>query len=91
MTRSKVTKGMIWVYLERFVDSEYAISVSVAPNGEMEEFDLIAKEAGKIYDRGPGIDVIWSQLPENPICGIFLIRIFGKIQLRTLVTPEDLK
>ena len=74
---------------ERCSSVSYDLSVSSNPKPNP-EFDAITTQNGTRYDRGPGIEVWWARPPEDPVCGYFLIRLFGKIDLRAMVLPKSM-
>lgn len=84
----KIARGLVWLQLGRVVGPEYELTVSATPTS-LEEFDSLVSAAGQIYERGPGIEVLWAQLPDDRACGIFRIRIFGQLLLRVAVIPRN--
>jgi len=85
----KIVRGLIWLELNRFIDTKYKICVDVMAK-ESPDFDALI-ELGQIYTAGPGLEVKWNKTIEDPICGVFAVKIFGLIKLHAWVIPADLK
>jgi hypothetical protein len=86
----KIMRGLIFIYLGQLVNSNYQMTSNGCP-GVYPEFDTKAHCAGERLERGPGIEVRWGRAPEDPVCGMFLIRIFGHFFIRGIILPTDYK
>lgn len=83
----KIIRGLVFVHLAQVVDSDYEVFCTALP-GPDPAFNSMVAAHGAIFERGPGIHVSWLSPPEKPICGAFVIRLFGRFDLCGGVTPR---
>lgn len=84
---TKIIRGLIFVHLAQVVGLDYEVFCTALP-GPDSSFDSMVFTHGTIFERGPGIEVNWLRHPEEPICGAFVIRLFGCYYLRGGVLPR---
>jgi hypothetical protein len=86
----KIIRGLIFMNLGRLVSQEYEIG-SKPSLGEYPDFDGPVVSYGEPLACGPGIEVRWLKVPEDPVCGIFMIRFFGLFPIRGWVLRKVAK
>lgn len=86
----KIMRGLTFIYLGKLVTSNYQLTSNGLP-GVYPSFDSKAHCAGEQLERGPGIEVRWAKTAEDPVCGMFVIRIFGCFSIRGVILPKGYK
>lgn len=84
----KIIRGFIHVQLGVVVpdsDEVYCSAKPCAPG----DFDLLSKQHGGVFERGPGIQVVWAKNEKIPLYGLFHITVFGRFVLRGGVLPRE--
>jgi hypothetical protein len=86
----KIMRGLAFIYLGKLVTSNYEIFSNGMP-GVYPGFDSRAFSAGERLERGPGIEVCWARTLVDPVCGMFVIKIFGRYFIRGGIVPKGYK
>ena len=86
----KIMRGLVFIYLGKLVTSNYQVCSNGLP-GVYPGFDSRALSAGERLERGPGIEVHWARTAEDPVCGLFVIKIFGRYFIRGGIVLKSYK
>ncbi len=89
----KLIRGITWVIDEKIIDSKYEIEIYYLREQEALHLIKLLHAYGKEYSIGPGIRVIRAIAAEDPICGLYSIKIWGRLNMYGIVNrcKKDIK
>jgi hypothetical protein len=85
----KIVRGILFIEESVLVGKDFEVSTFVLTDEGAAPFVEIAKKFGKQHSRGPGINVIQATVPEDNVSSVFVIEIWGRLKLYSVVQRAD--
>lgn len=85
----KIVRGTSYVIDGNYIDKNYKIDIFFTHNESASELIDVINKFGNYYKLGPGITLGRAVVPEDPICCLVAVEIWGKLRLYAAVQPVE--
>jgi hypothetical protein len=85
----KIVRGLIYLDDGLFVSEDYVVNTYTLTDESAKPLIEMAIKFGKAHSRGPGISVVKATVPEDNISSLFVVEIWGRFRMYSLVEPKN--
>jgi hypothetical protein len=86
----KIVRGIAYISDNLFIDESYEIKPYVLDEQKAVELKKLVESTAVIFDRRPGLVVKRSLVEKDKVAGIYLIEIWERFRMYTIVAPKNL-